>query len=53
MKPLTDLLKSLKRCELTGSAEHNVTEIVFDSRLIAACVAEGGAPLYVAQRITI
>ena len=52
MKPLTDLLKSLKRHELVGSAERDVTEIVFDSRLIAACVAEGGTPLYVAQRGT-
>ena len=52
MKPLTDLLKSLKRHELVGSAERDVTEIVFDSRRIAACVAEGGTPLYVAQRGT-
>jgi UDP-N-acetylmuramyl-tripeptide synthetase len=52
MKPLTHLLKSLRRYELTGEVNLDVTDIVFDSRQIASIVANGGTPLYVAQRGT-
>lgn len=52
MKPLTQLLKSIKPQEILGDVECNVTDIVFDSRRVAAMVAEGGLPLYVAQRGT-
>ena len=52
MKPLTQLLKSIKPQEILGDVECDVTAIVFDSRQVAAIVAEGGMPLYVAQRGT-
>lgn len=51
MKPLTNLLKSLKRYELVGKEDWNITEVVFDSRKIAAG-ADGETQLYVAQKGT-
>lgn len=51
MKPLTHLLKPLKRYELTGNAELNVTAVAFDSRKVMPANEEG-TMLYVAQRGT-
>ena len=51
MKPLTNLLKSLKRYELVGKEDWNITEVLFDSRKIAAG-ADGETQLYVAQKGT-
>ena len=51
MKPLDILLKALRSYELTGDAATNVTEILFDSRAVAA-QPDGASQLYVAQRGT-
>ena len=51
MKPLDILLKALRGCELTGSPEMEITEILFDSRRVAA-QPKGSSQLYVAQRGT-
>ncbi|MBO7493548.1 MAG: UDP-N-acetylmuramoyl-L-alanyl-D-glutamate--2,6-diaminopimelate ligase [Bacteroidales bacterium] len=51
MKPLNILLKALRGCELTGSPEIDVTEILFDSRCVVA-QPKGSSQLYVAQRGT-
>lgn len=52
MKPLTYLLKNLKRYELVGGADWNITEVAFDSRKISAVGHQGETALYVAQRGT-
>ncbi len=52
MKPLTQLLKSLKRYELSGNADVQVTAVVFDSRAVEASGQPDAGPLYVAQRGT-
>lgn len=52
MKPLTQLLKSLKRHELVGDASVQVTAVVFDSRAVEAADAPAAGPMYVAQRGT-
>jgi UDP-N-acetylmuramoyl-L-alanyl-D-glutamate--2,6-diaminopimelate ligase len=52
VKPLAELLKSLKQYELVGSPDVNVTEMTFDSRKVAASGQPGQSPLYVAQRGT-
>ena len=49
MKPLTLLLKSLKRHELVGDAGVQVTAVVFDSRAVEASGQSDAGPLYVAQ----
>ena len=51
MKPLNILLKALRSCELTGSPEMDITEILFDSRRVVA-QPKGSSQLYVAQRGT-
>lgn len=51
MKPLTLLLKSLKRYELFGNEALNVTALTFDSRKVVPAT-EDGSMLYVAQRGT-
>ena len=51
-KPLTQLLKSLKRYELVGSEQVNVTAVTFDSRKVTASAMPGEGMLYVAQRGT-
>lgn len=50
MKPLKDILKALKRYELHGVKERDITAICFDSRKITP--HEEGTDLYVAQRGT-
>lgn len=52
MKSLDILLKSLRSYELTGNPELNVSEILFDSRAVAAQEGENVTQLYVAQRGT-
>lgn len=51
-KPLTQLLKSLKRYELVGSEAVNVTAVTFDSRKVTAPAVSDEGMLYVAQRGT-
>ncbi len=51
MKPLDILLKSLRSYELTGFPELNISEILFDSRVVSV-QPEGTTQLYVAQRGT-
>ncbi len=45
------LLKALRTCEVTGSPEIDITEILFDSRAVTT-QSEGSSQLYVAQRGT-
>lgn len=52
MKPLTLLLKSLKRCEVTGNTDWTITDVCFDSRKIVAANDPAATTLYVAQRGT-
>ena len=52
MKPLIDILKALKKYQLFGEKERNITAICFDSRKIVARPEEEGTDLYVAQRGT-
>ena len=52
MKPLTQLLKSLKRYEIVGDADVNITEVIFDSRKVTRSAKSGESPMYVAQRGT-
>ncbi|MBO4489497.1 MAG: UDP-N-acetylmuramoyl-L-alanyl-D-glutamate--2,6-diaminopimelate ligase [Bacteroidales bacterium] len=52
MKPLLDILKPLKKYQLIGEKERNITAICFDSRKITAHQEDEGTDLYVAQRGT-
>ncbi len=52
MKPLTLLLKSLKRYDLVGPVDVNVTAVTFDSRAVKASGEKSEGMLYVAQRGT-
>ncbi|MBO7445591.1 MAG: UDP-N-acetylmuramoyl-L-alanyl-D-glutamate--2,6-diaminopimelate ligase [Bacteroidales bacterium] len=52
MKPLKDILKALKKHQLFGSPEWNITAICFDSRKITPSQEKGCSDLYVAQRGT-
>ena len=52
MKSLTQLLKSLKRYEIAGSADVDVTMVTFDSRAVVKAETVNAGPLYVAQRGT-
>lgn len=52
MKSLTQLLKSLKRYEIAGNAEMDVTMVTFDSRAVVKAETVNAGPLYVAQRGT-
>lgn len=52
MKALDILLKSLKRHELIGSADWQITSVAFDSRKIVASEQASESPLYVAQKGT-
>ena len=52
LKPLLDILKPLKKYQLFGEKERNITAICFDSRKIVAYPEEEGTDLYVAQRGT-
>ncbi len=51
-KSLDILLKALKRYEITGDSQWEITSVVFDSRKIEALDVQGASSLYVAQRGT-
>lgn len=51
-KSLDILLKALKRYEITGDSQWEITSVVFDSRKIEDSDAQGTSSLYVAQRGT-
>ena len=52
MKPLSTLLKALKRYEIFGKPDWNITEVCFDSRKVVAAAEQDSSSLYVAQRGT-
>lgn len=49
MKTISQLLISIKPCEVIGSTEREVSAIVFDSRKVSE---KSGGVVYVAQRGT-
>ncbi len=52
MKSLTFLLQNLKKYELVGSADWQISEVTFDSRQVTTPTSPDVSPLYVAQRGT-
>ena len=53
LKPLTTLLKAVRRYELTGSPDWEISGVTFDSRKIEASAVPGVTQIYVAQRGTL
>ncbi|MBP5206508.1 MAG: UDP-N-acetylmuramoyl-L-alanyl-D-glutamate--2,6-diaminopimelate ligase [Bacteroidales bacterium] len=53
LKPLTTLLKAVRRYELTGSPDWEISGVTFDSRKIEASTVPGATQIYVAQRGTL